>query len=368
MAGSEAGKTGSAPKNSKTASPTIKDIAAIAGVSPATVSLALNDSPLVAVDTAKRIKELAKQYEYRSNVIARRLSRGCTEVVTLFIFGDREDQSNWVLPSTWTYFNPILKGAGMTLACQNYHLQFEVLVGSQSYGLKRILDTIKGKVADGILLLVHDESDSLLCKQLEDENIPAVVINSDISSKMNSVASDNYQGACDAVNYLLSLGHKRIAHISGPHTALNAQQRQKAYCDVLGQAGIELRPEYILEGNWRMDSGYELMGRLLELDNPPTAVFCANDHMAIGALQTTNSRGLFVPRDISLVGFDDAEVAEVVSPRLTTVRQPLEEVGRIAAEEVLHCIRNGSDQETRHTVVPTQLIPGRSCQRILIEN
>jgi LacI family transcriptional regulator len=343
---------------------TIKDIAAIAGVSPATVSLALNGSPLVAAETAKYIKKLANKHEYRSNAIARRLSKGCSEVVTLFILGDREDQAGWLLASTWIYVSPIIKGAGLTLSSLNYNLQFEVLAGNEADNLKRIMNTINENSADGILIFAHDEIGCSLWQELEKADLPIVFINANISPGLSSVEIDNYQGAQDAVNYLLGLGHTKIAHISGPYSSINAKERLNGYLDTLKKAGIDPRPEYILKGDWRIDSGSELMHRLLELNEFPSAVFCANDHMAFGAMKALHSKGIPIPESVSLIGFDDCELSEAVSPTLTSVRQPLEEIGRIAAEEIIRYIQKKSDQTVRHIVIPTKLIARQSCGRI----
>lgn len=345
--------------------PTIKDLAKLAGVSPATVSLALNGSPLVAEDTAKYVKKMAAEHEYRSNAIARRLSKGCSETITLFILGDREDNAGWLLSSTWTYIGPILKGAGLTLSRQSYNLQFEVLTGDESNNLQRITDTANENSVDGILIFVHDKNDYSLWQEIEKINIPIVIINANISSQFSSIEIDNYQGARDAVNYLLGLGHKNIAHISGPFHSLNAQDRRNAYLDSLRKAGIHSRTEYILEGNWRIDSGYRLMGRLLEQNEPPTAVFCANDHMAIGAMKAIHDRGIRVPEDISLIGFDDSELSETVSPRIASIRQPLEDIGHIAATEMLRSIQDKSGETVRHIVVPTKLVTKESCRGLL---
>lgn len=344
--------------------PTIKDIAAIAGVSPATVSLALNGSSLVADETAKYIKKLAKEHEYRSNAIARRLSKGCSEVVTLFILGDREDKAGWLLSSTWIYVSPILKGAGLTLSGLNYNLQFEVLTGNEADNLKRIMNTVNENSADGILIFAHDEIGCSLWQEIEKADLPIVFINANISSGLSSVVIDDYQGAQDVVSYLLNLGHKKIAHISGPYNSINAKERLNGYLDTLKKAGIDSRPEYILEGDWRINSGYELMNKLLELNESPTAVFCANDHMAIGAMKALHNNGISIPMNMSLIGFDDSEVVEAVSPPLTSVRQPLEEIGRIAAEEIIRYIQNKSDKTVRHIVIPAKLITRESCCRI----
>lgn len=345
---------------------TIKDIAAFANVSTATVSLALNGSPLVAEETAKSIRKLANKHGYCSNAIARRLSKGCSETITLFILGDREDRAGWLLSSTWTYISPILKGAGLALSNSNYNLQFEVLTGNESNNLTRIMNIVNENSADGILILTHDKTDSPIWREIEKFNLPQVIINANISSKLSSVETDNYQGARDAVNYLLSLGHRKIAHIAGPGNSFNAQDRLKAYLDTLQKAGIIPQTGYIIEGDWRVDSGCGIMQQLLELADPPTAVFCANDHMAVGAMKAMNGKGMKLPKDMSLIGFDDSELAESVFPALTTIHQPLEEIGRIAAEEIYRSIHNHFDDTIRHIVIPTQLIVRESCAEISI--
>lgn len=339
--------------------PTLADLAAAAGVSIATVSLALNGSPLVAEKTVKRVMKAAIEHNYRPHAIARRLSTGRSEVISLFMVTGREDSSGWILPSSWMFYNPILKGVSLTLSRSNYQLQFEVLTVDEAVRKNAIMKPVLERATDGILILVHDEYDYSFMSELEGIDIPVAILNRKLFPNVSSVQVNNYQGAYDAVNYLIRLGHRRIAHIAGPANSYNAQDRRKGYVQAMTTAGIDLKADFVLEGDWRIESGYHLMRQLLTLSSPPTAVFCSNDHMAIGALRAINESGLAVPQDISLIGFDDSEISRVVSPALTTVKQPLEELGRRAAEILLN--QHKASKEVQHIVIPPQLVERESC-------
>lgn len=336
--------------------PTLVDIAESVKVSPATVSLALNGSPLVAEETARRVKQAAADLNYRPHVIARRLSIGRSEVITLLILSDSEESSGWVLPSSWMFYNPILKGVSLTLSRSNYHLQFEIINADEAAKKNSVLKPILERATDGVLILVHYEGDYSFLRELENMNVPVVIINRKLSPNLSSVQIDNQAGARAVIEHLLRLGHHRIAHIAGPEKSFNAQDRRAGYLEALTAARIELSPDYLLEGDWRIESGRHLMQRLLALPLPPTAVFCSNDHMAVGAMEAIREAGLSVPDDISLVGFDDSEISRVALPRLTTVQQPLEELGCRAAEEVLRW-----PGKIQHVTLAPRLIERESC-------
>lgn len=342
----------------------LEDLAREAQVSKATVSLALNGSPRVAVDTVRRINELVEKYNYTPNSLARRLSKRTSETVSLFMMGRIHESSDWLVPSSWLFYNPIFKGISLTLSENNYQLSFEFIDLGSNKRIGNIINHAQSSSADGLLVLISDEFDYSFLEELA-SYLPIITLNKKLSEALSSVEVDNIKGAIDAVTYLANLGHERIAHIKGPEFAYNAVDRFTGYLEALGILGLETTDAYIHEGDWNIDSGKKNMERLLKLANPPTAVFCANDHMAIGAMEAILEAGLRVPEDISLVGFDDTEMSRITRPRLTTVCQPLEQLGRTAAREILRRIREQDlPPEKEHIVLSSSLVERESSRPI----
>lgn len=345
--------------------PTLADIAKEVGVSSATVSLALNGSPLVADETVRRVKEVARKLNYRPHAIARRLSTGRSETVSLFVLGGGVYGNGLFYPSSWIFYSLIFKGISITLAQHKYYLQFQILNLADGDGYDKIARQVMERATDGVLLLLQDECKFCSVRELATLEIPVVTINRKLSPNLGSVQIDNKQGAIDAVDYLLRLGHTRIAHISGPANSYNAQDRQAGYLEAMQQAGLQVPDGYLVQGDWQMESGYDLLQQLMALPVPPTAVFCSNDHMAIGAREALSEMGVSVPDEVSLMGFDDSEVSRIGVPRLTTVKQPLENLGAIAAREIL-AWKMDKPNGVRHTVILPSLVERDSCARVPI--
>jgi len=338
--------------------PTIAFISNEAGVSKATVSLALNGSPLVARDTAKRIFEIARKYNYRPSAIARSLSLGKSGIISLFVVGSKEHASERLLSSSWMFYNPILRSISLTLSRAKYHFQFEILNPDFDDEQDVIVRHIQERASDGVILLCYDEFTYSISDFIENANCPIVTINRKISDKLSSFQIDNVKGAKSVVDYLIVKGHTRIAHICGPANSYNAQDRKKGYIEAMSEYGMEIPEAYLAVGDWKIESGYAATRELMELSDPPTALFCSNDHMAIGALEALRELRLRVPDDVSVVGFDDSEISRVIQPRLTTVRQPLDELGALAASEV---VTRSRDAERQHIVIAPKLIERASC-------
>ena len=339
--------------------PTLADIAAELGLSAATVSLALNGFPLVAEKTARRVREAAKKHNYRPNAIARRLSVGHSEVISFYVLGGK-DAALGFLPSSWMFYNPILKGASMALTRYRYHLQFEILSAELGDQCDTIIEHILGGATDGVLLLYFDDYLPVVADELEKVDVPIVTMNRKVSPELSSAQVDNRSGAIAAVEYLKELGHTKIAHISGPEASFNARDRRTGYLEAMAAAGLDVSDGYLLEGDWQTQSGYYLLREMMMLPDPPTAVFCSNDYMAMGALEALRDLNIAVPEQVSIIGFDDSEISRVVLPRLTTVRQPLEELGRRAAEEVM-ALKGDGEHEIRHQVIAPELVRRGSC-------
>lgn len=323
-------------KGNKKRPVTIADLARHLNISKATVSLALNNSSLVAESTKLRVIQAAEKFGYRPNYFGARLSRGKSDMIGLYILGGTEAQCNWTLPSSWMFYNPILKAVSQELSRHGYRFNLEVISVEQATKQGVIASVIQEGLLDGMLLVVQDDIDYRFLQVVEERRYPFVVLNADVVTNISSVKIDNELGARKIVEHLVSQGHTRIAHLGGPKQDTNAIERREGFIRAMHDA--RLNPELIKYGDWQRESGRKAAREFIELENPPTAIFCANDHMAIGAMQMLQEAGLRVPEEISVVGYDDTEMCQVVVPNLTTVRQPLYSMGELGAKEVLRQI------------------------------
>ncbi|BDG36131.1 LacI family DNA-binding transcriptional regulator [Saccharococcus caldoxylosilyticus] len=329
---------------------TIKDIAKLANVSHTTVSRALNGSPNIKPDTKKKILEIAARLNYTPNYTAKSLVLQKSYTIGLFFTSISEGTSA-------SFFMDAVKGVNRTIG-QEYSL---FVRGIDDY---RDFSAIHRKRFDGIVLMSQSEADHAFIHHVLQQNIPLVVLNREIKKGMaHNVLTDDKEGAYRAVSYLLENGHRRIAIIEGKKGFKSTQQRRDGYIQALLDYGVPVKKEFFAEGHYDMQSGYEAMKQLLTLPERPTAVFCSNDDMAIGAIHAIFRAGLSVPDDISIVGFDDVDFSQYTSPPLTTVRRSIEEISARGAEILLASIEHPSrDKET--ICVPSQLIIRNSVKRI----
>lgn len=298
---------------------TIRDIASAAGVSIATVSRVLNDRPDVSAETREAVLRVVRELGFSTNRSARALSAGRTGLVGM------------TLPIVHhEYFARILSGASEALYEQDLRT---VLCPTQHEHDREatLLDRLMQGTTDGAILLLTTESSAEL-KALHDQGYPFVVIDprKPLDEGIPAVSAAHGAGAKAATDHLLALGHRRIAAITGPHGWVATVDRLDGYQAALAGAGVLPAPELVAKGNFTTESGYAAASALLSLAEPPTAIFAFNDEMAYGAMKAVRERGLRLPEDLSIVGFDDLEKAAIVVPALTTVRQPLAEMGRMA--------------------------------------
>ena len=348
--------TSSGSKRGKRRQVTIGDIARHLEISKATVSLALNNSPLVAEATKQRVVEVAEQVGYRPNYFGARLSRGKSDMIGLYILGGEAGRCNWARPSSWMFYNPILRAVSTELSMHGYRCNLEVVSVEQVTKQKVISSVIGEGSLYGMLLVVQDDIDYSFLDIVEERQFPFVVLNADVSPDISSVKVDNDWGARKIVEHLAGQGHRRIAHLGGPRGDSNARERRDGFTRAVMDLQLHHDPALIQYGDWQRMSGYELVGHFLDLDHPPSAIFCANDHMAIGAMQRLQEEGRRVPEEVSVVGYDDTEMCQIVAPNLTTVRQPLELMGELGAGEVLRQIEEEEKRSAIHTNLEPQLI------------
>ncbi len=321
---------------------TIKDIAKLANVSHTTVSRALNNSPLIKEPTKRKILDIASQLNYTPNFNAKSLVMQKSYTIGLFLTSISNGTSASFLSDT-------IKGVN-SIITQDYNLFIRGIDDYQDYS------SINSQRFDGIILMSQSVSDNSFIYHVLQKGIPLVVLNREVEEdNLINIVSNDTEGSRKAVEYLIESGHRDIAIIEGTPSFKSAQKRKEGYQKALIENGIPIKNEYSVQGNYDMESGYQAMGRLLSLKNPPTAVFCSNDDMAIGAMNAVFAKGLKVPDDISVFGFDDIGFSQYTTPRLTTVKRPLEQISIHGAKKVLSLII-GDEQEAEKILLKTELI------------
>ena len=328
--------------------PTIRDVARASRVSIATVSRVFNDSPLVTEHTRRRVLASASRLGYWPNSIARSLITNRTHtlgVVMPDLFGE--------------FFSEVVHGMDLAARERGYHLL--VSRSSSNPGdLAETLRTMRGRV-DGLALMAPDFDASRFLHE-GPAAVPTVLLNPESAPlEADSVSIANFEGASEVVRHLIALGHRRIAHIGGPPGNIDARQRRDGYRDALRQAGIVHEAELELPGDFAEGSGFRAAAELLRRAERPTAIFAANDYMAVGALGALHDAGVRVPEEMALVGFDDIALARSVTPPLTTVHVDMMELGRRAVVLLLERGERPGAPDGRHEVLATTLIVRGSC-------
>lgn len=328
---------------------TIREVAHAAGVSVATVSRVLNASGPVHAETARRVHEVVRRLRYVPHGGARSLITSRTHTIGV------------VLPDLYgEFFSEVLRGLDAAARRHRYHL---LVSGTHADAdeLAALLRAMRGRV-DGLVLMSPDVEAKTIAAHLPDA-LPVVLLNcATADGAVAAIGVDNHGGACAAVRHLVALGHRRVAHIAGAARNRDAQERRRGYRDALAEAGLDVPAGYEVAGDFSEAAGHAAVAHLLALEPPPTAVFAANDAMAVGALSALRAAGLRVPHDVALVGFDDIPLARYMDPPLTSVRVDIGALGARAFERLEAALR---DAAARGPVaaerVPAVLVVRGSC-------
>lgn len=323
---------------------TVRDIAAAAGVSVATVSRVLNGRPDVAESTRERVLAAMQSHGYTVNRAARGMAKGRTGLIALVLPYVHSDYFARISGAAAEY---LYEQDARFVLCPTHHLIDREI---------SVLDRVMHGTTDGAILLLPSESEVEL-RQLRRQGYPYVVVDPmlPLSEDVPVVAAAHWSGARALVEHLIDLGHERIGAITGFRHWVATKDRLGSYMSCLASAGIPARRDFIREAQFTVESGYQAALDLLTADESPTAIFAFNDNMAVGALQAARQLGIRVPEELSIVGFDDLEIASVTGPPLTTVRQPLEELGRIAASLLMRLLQ-GRTLEASRIELSTRLI------------
>jgi LacI family transcriptional regulator len=329
---------------------TIKELARRSGVSIGTVSRALNGYSDVSEETRERVMRLARELDYTPAAAARTLVMERSHVVGLFL-----DTGEGRPDVQHPFFHEVLGGLKQFLGAAGFDLlMFASEQPGNGYGPHSYLKRARHHHVDGVVLMGMDVADEEVQSLLRSD-VFCVGVDMAVSGPTNcSVMSDNVEGAAMAVRHLAELGHKRIATITGLLETAPALDRLRGYREEIQRQGLAYRDDYVSYGDYYVESGAAGMTRLLELPEPPTAVFAASDMMALGAIRAAAEAGLSVPRDISVIGFDDIQLADHMNPPLTTLRQDKAGLGAAAGSAIVRLA--GSEPADGPVVLPVELV------------
>jgi len=331
----------------------LEDIAKKAGVSRSTVSRVINDDPKVAPETRERVLKIIQKERFSPNPAARALVTRRTEIVGVIIPSFEN-----IFFTDNSYFPMLLAGFNDATRTADYAML--LWLGEVAADDVRLMSKISGnKLVDG-LVLASFAIDHPFFPHLSELNTPFVMVDKPLrnADRVNYVTVDNLGAAEMAVNHLLKIGRRRIAHITGNLNMSDGVDRLEGYKRTLIKAGLPVDPNLIQESYFNKRMGYEAMKRLLPYK--PDALFAAGDTIAVGALEAIEEAGMRCPEDISIIGFDDIDVASVSTPRLTTVRQPIQNKGATAVRLLIDLLQQRL-QPPQHVLLPTELIVRESC-------
>ena len=326
---------------------TIKDVARAAGVSVATVSRVWNDAAFVSPETRQRVAEIAARLGYSPHGAARSLITRTT-----FALGV-------LLPDLYgEFFSEIIRGIDHRAQAAGYHL----LVSSSHESKDEIdaaLRSMRGRV-DGMIIMSSDLEARRTLHALQG-SFPVVLLNGGAESDaFDTITIENHEGAREMTRHLLARGHRRIAMIGGPRRNFDAAERLRGYESALAEKGIALDESLLVQGDFSELSGHRAVKQLLALEPRPTAIFAANDSMAIGALSALRENDLRVPDDMAVAGFDDIPLARYMHPPLSTVHVDISQLGERAAALLLSTLEQGT-RPHEHLQLSTTLVIRASC-------
>jgi LacI family transcriptional regulator len=332
----------------------LEQIAKLSGVSRSTVSRVINNDPNVSTFTRQNVLHFVNLAHYVPNATARSLAVGRTHVIGLIVpIG---------VSTIFTDPNFCTLVQGVSSACSAHDHTVMLWLADPEHECEQVRQLMYSCSIDGVIVaspLVND----VIVQTLMHGNLPFVLVGRpSAAAKISYVDVDHGRGAHDAVRHLLRQGHRRIATITGPQTMSTGVERLAGYQGALREHGLRINPNLIVDGGFTEAEGYWAMQQLLP--QRPEAVFAANDAMALGALRAIRDAGLRVPQDISLVGFDDIPLVALTDPALTTVRQPLHGVGRVAVESLIELI-DQPQAAPRQTLLPTELVIRSSCGEMI---
>ncbi|SET71186.1 transcriptional regulator, LacI family [Natronincola peptidivorans] len=340
------------------------DIAKIAGVSRSTVSRVVNNYGNVTEETRSKVLDIIKEYNYVPHASAQMLAGKKSKIMGLFII-DTKDEKEGNKMCTSSYFSPFTDAVIDAANKQRYNVLISMINEDNDYN--NVKELFQNKtISAGIFIGAKNNEPAI--KEIIEEGYKIAVIEQEVAgeqdpfSKCIVVNSDSFGGGYQATKYLIQLGHKNIAHLCGDMEQLTAISRIEGYKKALLDAGVSIKNNLIVKGDYTEESGYKAVKKLL-LKEKLTAIFIANDSMSIGAMRAIEELGLKIPEDISVVGFDDIEVSRHLQPSLTTVRVPLFQMAFMAANNLIKANDENIDFYANYKI-PVELIIRNSCKQM----
>lgn len=327
---------------------TIKDVADAAGVSSATVSNVINDKGKVSESTRRIVLDAIEQLNYRPNASAQRRYQHASKTIGLVV----KEIHN-------PYFADVIVGAQAAAESNGY----ELIVAS-SEGRRetedRVVDVFIAKDVTGIVInpLLDDETDLSHLFEIKRRNIPLILLERVHGLRANLIDVDNVAASCEAVRYLIDLGHERIVHFTGPEYSMHSSERIEGFRQAFFEAQLVFSKDFIVPAGARLEDGYRTGLRYFEnisAERVPTAVTCYNDLVAIGLMRVLRERGVRVPEDVSIIGFDGIMLGEYAATPLTTMRVPMKEMGRRAVELLIQQVDSGGDHALQQVILKAEL-------------
>jgi len=337
---------------------TIKDIASRAGVSSATVSHTINKTRFVSDGIRERVLKAMNELGYSPNHLARSLRQGQTKTIGLIL----PDCSN-------PYFAELGRAIEKAAFKSNYNI---ILCNTENKPEKELfyINILSQKQVDGMIFVsTGDDSENL--DQIIKKNIVFVMIDREIFTENKNrillVSTDHFTGGKIATEYIINLGHQRIGCLTGPHMLSSSILREEGYRQALKDAKIPVDERYIINGNFDAESGYTEVKNLMSASQPPTAILACNDLNAMGIIRGAVELGLNIPHDLSIVGFDDIDLAAFTTPPLTTISQPKEDIAESAMEMLISALNKDSISNNKITL-NTSLVERDSCASPKLKN
>ena len=322
---------------------TIRDVAKKSNVSLMTVSRVVNKKGNISKATAAKVLKAIRELNYRPNITARSLAAKKSDFIAIIV----PDISN-------PFFSEMMKGAEDFARENGYNIFLGDTEGKVELE-KEYIDAAINRMADGIVLVAPRLENNLICEI--NDNIPLVIVDRSINKNdIPQVYIDNLKGATSAVEHLINLNHKRIAFLSGPRGVQDSLQRENGYVMALEKYNIPVNPKLMLTGDFSFKGGRDAFEKFFSNYPKPTAIFASNDIMAFGLIQRAHEMNVKVPKDVSIVGFDDISLSSLVNPPLTTVRHPMLKMGSKAVELLINKLNNKVDTKINFSLENTLIV------------
>jgi LacI family transcriptional regulator len=340
---------------------TIREVAKMAGVSNATVSRVINNSSTVKEKTRDHVLKVIKEMGYAPNEVARSLSKNETKTIGVVV----PDINN-------PFYGDVIKGVSMLADKHNLNILL-CDTNEDTEKEKNSLRMLKDHRIRGIIIGPASDTNKFngeYLSILENLGIPIVLVGRDVKySNFDGVFLDNVQGACDGVTALIQNGHKKIAIIAGSEESKPGRDRLGGYLKAMMLNSIAVREDYIFHGNFKLESGYEITRQILEMEDRPTAIFTCNNMMTLGCIKALSEKGLKVPEDMSLVGFDEIEILDIFNMQISVVARPTFEMGRIAMEMLLERFdQKGNDRSATKRITLNAELKCKGSERLIVKN